>query len=145
MALINREQALSHPFANGQYDKEHADEHFIMGFEDYKEWLEDLPTVEAIPKDQYEQRLKENNELINDLEELRTMINKLAESYENRLKADLEAILKEISTTIEEEREDCEKLSNSYERFGIRAMAQRSQIAIQQKIDNLQVNNSKVN
>jgi hypothetical protein len=58
MALINREQALSHPFANGQYDKEHADEHFIMGFEDYKEWLEDLPTVEAIPKADYEARLK---------------------------------------------------------------------------------------
>ena len=58
MALINREQALSHPFANGQYDKEHADEHFIMGFEDYKAWLEDLPTVEAIPKADYEARLK---------------------------------------------------------------------------------------
>lgn len=58
MALINREQALSHPFANGQYDKEHADEHFILGFEDYKEWLEDLPTVEAIPKADYEARLK---------------------------------------------------------------------------------------
>ena len=27
-----------------------------------------LREVEAIPKDQYEQRLKENNELINDLE-----------------------------------------------------------------------------
>ena len=74
------------------------------------------PTVEAIPK----------------------------ADYENRLKADMVAILKEISTTIEGEREDCEKLSNSYERFGIRAMAQRSQIVIQQKIDNLQVNNSKV-
>ena len=108
-------------------------------------FISEKGTVEAIPKDQYEARLKENNELINDLEELRTMINKFAESYENRLKADMVAILKEISTTIEEEREDCEKLSNSYERFGIRAMAQRSQIAIQQKINNLQVNNSKVN
>ena len=51
------------------------------------------PTVEAISKADYEARLKENNELINDLEELRTMINKFAESYENRLKADLITML----------------------------------------------------
>ena len=61
----------------------------------------ECPTVEAIPKDQYEQRLKENNELINDLEELRTMINKLAESYENRLKADMVAMLTELKIEIE--------------------------------------------
>lgn len=67
------------------------------------------PTVEAIPKDQ----------------------------YETRLKADLEAILKEISITIEEEREDCLKFSNCYEKFAIKAMAQRSQIVIKQKIDAL--------
>ena len=52
-------------------------------------------------------------------------------------KADLEVILQEISTAIEEEREDCQKLSNCYERFAINAMAQRSQIVIQQKIDAL--------
>ena len=52
MALIDREQALSHPFANGHYDKKHADLHFILGFEDYKEWLEDLPTIEAYTKDE---------------------------------------------------------------------------------------------
>ena len=74
MELIDREQALSHPFANGHYDKEHADLHFILGFEDYKEWLEDLPTVEAIPK----------------------------ADYENRLKADLKAILVELQLEIEE-------------------------------------------
>jgi hypothetical protein len=74
--------------------------------------LKYIQTVEAIPKDQYEARLK----------------------------ADLEAILEEISITIEEEREDCEKLSNSYERFGIRAMAQRSQIVIQDKINALKGN-----
>ena len=61
-----------------------------------------LREVEAIPKDQYEQRLKENNELINDLEELRTMINKFAESYENRLKADMVAMLTELQLEIEE-------------------------------------------
>lgn len=57
------------------------------------------------------------------------------DQYEARLKADLEAILKEISTAIEEEREDCQKHSNCYERFAINAMAQRSQIIIKQKID----------
>ena len=59
MALINREQALSHPFANGHYDKKHADLHFILGFEDYKEWLEDLPTVEAYTKDEVIAMLEE--------------------------------------------------------------------------------------
>lgn len=57
--------------------------------------------------------------------------------YEARLKADLEVILKEMSTEIEEEQADCLKLSNCYERFAINAMAQRSQIVIQQKIDAL--------
>lgn len=42
---IDREQALSHPFANGKYDHEHANEHFILGFESYREWLEGLPTI----------------------------------------------------------------------------------------------------
>lgn len=43
--LIERDAALSHPFANGHYDHEHADEHFIFGHESYKEWLEYLPVV----------------------------------------------------------------------------------------------------
>lgn len=30
---IDRKQALSHPFANGKYDHEHANEDFILGFE----------------------------------------------------------------------------------------------------------------
>ena len=47
-AYIDREQALSHPFANGQYDYEHANEHFIFGFESYREWLEDLPTIDIV-------------------------------------------------------------------------------------------------
>lgn len=46
---IDRDIALSHPFANGQYDKENANEHFIFGYEGYKEWLEQLPTIEAEP------------------------------------------------------------------------------------------------
>lgn len=43
--LISREEALSMPFANGKYDHENADEHFIYGCETYKEWLEQLPVV----------------------------------------------------------------------------------------------------
>lgn len=45
---IDREQALSHPFANGKYDHEHANEHFILGFESYREWLEQLPTIDLV-------------------------------------------------------------------------------------------------
>lgn len=44
---INKELALSMPFANGRYDHEHADENFILGLETYKEWLETLPTIEV--------------------------------------------------------------------------------------------------
>lgn len=46
---IDRDIALSHPFANGQYDKENANEHFIFGYEGYKEWLEQLPIIDAEP------------------------------------------------------------------------------------------------
>ena len=64
--------------------------------------LDNAPTVEAVPKADYEARLKKNNELVNGLEELRTMINKFAESYETRLKADMVGILTEIQLEIEE-------------------------------------------
>lgn len=47
-AYIDRKQALSHPFANGKYDHEHANEHFILGFESYREWLEQLPTIDIV-------------------------------------------------------------------------------------------------
>ena len=40
---IKREDAIAHPFANGKYDKEHADPAFIRGCETYREWLEQLP------------------------------------------------------------------------------------------------------
>lgn len=46
---ISREAALSFPFANGQYDREHADEHFINGCESYREWLEQLPAADVRP------------------------------------------------------------------------------------------------
>ena len=48
---IDREQALSHPFANGHYDHESVAksklEDFILGYEGYKEWLETLPTADV--------------------------------------------------------------------------------------------------
>lgn len=47
-AYIDRKQALSHPFANNEYDHEHANEHFILGFESYREWLEQLPTIDLV-------------------------------------------------------------------------------------------------
>lgn len=46
---ISREAAISHPFANGQYDREHASKDFIMGYESYKEWLEALPSADVKP------------------------------------------------------------------------------------------------
>lgn len=45
---IEREAAISFPFANGQYDREHADEHFINGCESYREWLEQLPAADVV-------------------------------------------------------------------------------------------------
>lgn len=43
--FISREEALSHPFANGKYDHKNADINFILGHESYEEWLEALPTI----------------------------------------------------------------------------------------------------
>lgn len=58
--LISREEALSHPFANGKYDHKNADINFILGHESYKEWLETLPvfTEQEIVKP-YLEKLKE--------------------------------------------------------------------------------------
>lgn len=42
---IDRDTALSFPYANGQYDKANANEDFILGCETYKEWLEQLPII----------------------------------------------------------------------------------------------------
>lgn len=47
--FIDRALATSHPFANGRYDHENANEHFILGHESYREWLEDLPSADVRP------------------------------------------------------------------------------------------------
>lgn len=44
---ISRDLALSFPFATGEYDREHADPHFIGGCETYREWLEQLPAADV--------------------------------------------------------------------------------------------------
>lgn len=46
---ISREAAISHPFANGQYDHAHANQQFIRGHESYKEWIENLPAADVKP------------------------------------------------------------------------------------------------
>lgn len=46
---IKKDDALAFPFANGQYDHENADEHFIFGCETYKEWLEQIPAADVRP------------------------------------------------------------------------------------------------
>ena len=45
---INREDALEFPFANGIYDHEHANEHFISGCESYREWIEQIPAADVV-------------------------------------------------------------------------------------------------
>ncbi len=45
--LISRSMAMSHPFANGQYDHEHANPAFIRGYESYREWIESLPPTQS--------------------------------------------------------------------------------------------------
>lgn len=47
---ISREVALAFPFANGQYDRENADPHFINGCESYREWLETIPTADVVER-----------------------------------------------------------------------------------------------
>lgn len=47
---IKREDALEFPFANGIYDHEHANEHFISGCESYREWLEQIPAADVVER-----------------------------------------------------------------------------------------------
>lgn len=45
---IKREDAISHPFANERYDRKNANLDFILGYESYKEWLENLPAADVV-------------------------------------------------------------------------------------------------
>lgn len=62
---ISREAAISHPFANGQYDREHASKDFIMGYESYKEWLEALPAADVKPSNEIVEAVDEAIRVLN--------------------------------------------------------------------------------
>ena len=47
---IKREDALEFPFANGIYDHEHANEHFIFGCESYREWIASIPAADVVER-----------------------------------------------------------------------------------------------
>lgn len=57
---IERELALSFPFANRMYDEENANIDFICGCETYKEYLESLPCLEVREWIPVTERLPEN-------------------------------------------------------------------------------------
>lgn len=67
---ILREEALSHPFANGKYDHRNADIDFILGHESYEEWLETLSafTEQDIVKSVLEKIRAEVLEYIDDID-----------------------------------------------------------------------------
>lgn len=68
--FISREEALSHPFANGKYDHKNANKDFILGHESYREWLETLhafneqdivkPVLDKIRAEIIEMRSRQN-------------------------------------------------------------------------------------
>ena len=64
--------------------------------------LDNVPTVEAIPKDQYEELIKTNNRLVTDNNELRASITMMRLDYEAKLKADIVAMLEELQLEMEE-------------------------------------------
>ncbi|SFU57327.1 hypothetical protein [Butyrivibrio sp. INlla21] len=70
MGLIEKDLALSHPFANGKYDHENANIDFVLGHESYKEWLETLPEVDSVSASTYEQLRWERDVALTQLEEL---------------------------------------------------------------------------
>lgn len=49
MELIDRAALKEVPMFNGKYDKEHANEHFIYGIESVMEYIEQMPTIDAVP------------------------------------------------------------------------------------------------
>ncbi len=45
MRLIDADRLKDVPMFNGYYDKENANEHFIMGIETVSEFINELPTI----------------------------------------------------------------------------------------------------
>jgi hypothetical protein len=69
---------------------------------DFTDAIDDAPTVEAIPKAEYEEQIKINNKLVNDNEQLRAYITMMQADYKARLRADMAAMLAEIQLECEE-------------------------------------------
>ena len=46
--LIDREALLKYPIRINNYDKEHGNEHFVLGIESVLEFAEQLPTISAV-------------------------------------------------------------------------------------------------
>lgn len=47
--LINLDELLKFPIRINHYDKEHGNEHFVIGIETVLEYAENLPVVDAVP------------------------------------------------------------------------------------------------
>ena len=88
------------------YEREDADEwtkgiHYglLHGLDNI---LDNVPIVEAIPKDQYEEQIKTNNRLVTDNKQLRADIVMMRLDYEAKLKADMVAMLEDLDLQIDE-------------------------------------------
>jgi hypothetical protein len=58
--LIRRADALAYPIRIDHYDKEHGDLHFVLGIESVMEYIENLPSADAVSM---EEHVKELNDL----------------------------------------------------------------------------------
>ena len=47
--LIDADLLMKFPIRLDNYDKEHGNEHFVLGIESVLEYAEQLPTVDAVP------------------------------------------------------------------------------------------------
>lgn len=49
MSYIEREALMQYPIRIDHYDKEHGNEHFVLGIESVLEYAENLPTADVAP------------------------------------------------------------------------------------------------
>ena len=55
MRLIDLDELLKFPIRLDKYDKKNGNEHFVFGIETVLEYAENLPTVDAVDRELYEQ------------------------------------------------------------------------------------------
>ena len=48
MELIDKAELMKYPIRIDHYDKEHGNEHFVLGIESVFEFAEQLPTIDAV-------------------------------------------------------------------------------------------------